>query len=65
MESKKRTLAKTILWRLIAIANSFIVLLATLTDSPLKNALIMNATGFMVYFIYERVWNKISWGTTK
>ena len=33
-----------------------------MTDSPLKNALVMNASGFIIYFVYERLCNKVTWG---
>jgi len=61
-ETKKRSFVKTLIWRAIAILNSFTVLTLHLTDEPLKNALIMNLTGFVIYFSYERLCNKISWG---
>tara|TARA_R110000744_G_scaffold257808_1_gene373184 strand:+ start:44 stop:220 length:177 start_codon:yes stop_codon:yes gene_type:complete len=58
MDSKKKSLSKTISWRVIAILNSYAVLLIALTDSPLWNALIMNAVGAVGYYIHERLWNK-------
>ncbi len=61
-ETKKRSFVKTFVWRIIAILNSFTVLALNMTDEPLKNALIMNLTGFVIYFSYERLFNKISWG---
>jgi len=61
-ETKKRSFVKTFVWRIIAILNSFTVLTLNMTDEPLKNALIMNLTGFVIYFSYERLFNKISWG---
>lgn len=63
-ESKTRTVVKTIVWRLIATLNSFFVLLY-LNDSNKDNlykAVYMNATGFFVYYFYERIWNFIKWG---
>lgn len=64
-ETKTRSWTKSILWRLIATANSFIVLIAALTDTHLVNAIYMNITGLFIYYGYERVWNNISWGKTK
>jgi len=61
-ETKKRSFVKTFVWRIIAILNSFTVLTLNMTDEPLKNALIMNLTGFVIYFSYERLFNKILWG---
>jgi hypothetical protein len=63
-ETKARSLAKTILWRIIATVNSYAVL-ATLTDSSSGNfakAIFMNITGFFVYYGFERLCNSISWG---
>lgn len=63
-ESKTRTAVKTIIWRLIATLNSFLVLLY-LNDSNKDNlhkAVYMNITGFFVYYFYERIWNFIKWG---
>ena len=34
-------------------------------DSPIRNigkAIMMNITGFFIYYIYERIWNIIKWG---
>lgn len=64
-ETKKRTLIKTISWRLVAILNSFLILTLTLTDSNLLNALYMNITGFIVYYFFERLWNKLNYGKIK
>lgn len=65
VETKKRSWTKTVLWRLIATMNSFTILLAALTDSPLMNAVYMNITGLFVYYVYERMWNRISWGKVR
>lgn len=61
-ETKTRSWTKSIIWRLIATANSFTILVAAITDKPLTNAILMNVTGLFVYYFYERIWNKISWG---
>ena len=63
-ENKTRTVVKTIIWRLMATLNSFLVLLY-LNDSNKDNlykAVYMNVTGFFVYYFYERMWNFIKWG---
>ena len=62
IETKKRTILKTISWRLIAILNSFLVLTVNLTNNNLLNALYMNITGFVVFYVFERIWNKIKYG---
>lgn len=62
-ETKKRTLFKSITWRMVAILNSWLVL-AVVADphSNFTKALIMNITGFMVFYLFERIWSKIKYG---
>tara|TARA_Y100000741_G_scaffold207861_1_gene158236 strand:+ start:1943 stop:2143 length:201 start_codon:yes stop_codon:yes gene_type:complete len=62
VESKKRTISKTISWRIVAILNSFLVLSIEVTEDNFLNALYMNITGFCVYYLFERIWNRIQWG---
>ena len=47
---------------MIAILNSYLILVCMITDEPMYNALLMNLTGFIVYYFYERVWDKIKKG---
>ena len=62
IETKKRTIWKAISWRVVALFNSWIVLALSFTQSSFWNAFIMNIIGFVLYFIFERIWNKISYG---
>jgi hypothetical protein len=62
VETKKRTLFKTISWRIVAILNSFLVLTFNVTDNNFMNALYMNITGFFIYYIFDRIWGKINYG---
>jgi uncharacterized membrane protein len=62
VETKKRTILKTFSWRVVAILNSFLVLTVNITDNNFLNALYMNITGFIVYYFFERIWNKIKYG---
>jgi len=62
VETKKRTILKTFSWRVVAILNSFLVLTVNVTDNNFLNALYMNITGFIVYYFFERIWNKIKYG---
>ena len=62
VETKKRTILKTFSWRIVAILNSFLVLTVNVTDNNFLNALYMNITGFIVYYFFERLWNKIKYG---
>ena len=61
-ETKKRTVIKTITWRIVAIFNSWAILSMSLTTSNLTNALLMNITGFLALYFFERVWNNVKYG---
>ena len=61
-ETKKRSIYKALSWRVVAILNSWSVLALVITDSSFWNAIIMNLTGFFLYFGFERIWNKIKYG---
>ena len=61
-ETKKRSVFKSISWRLVAIVNSWTILSLVLTESNFWNAIIMNITGFFLFYIFERIWNKIKYG---
>jgi hypothetical protein len=61
-ETKTRSLVKSVLWRIVAILNSFIILNMSLTDQNIWNAIYMNITGLIVYYLYERIWNKVPHG---
>ncbi len=61
-ETRRRSILKTIIWRMIAILNSYVILVSATTDDALLNALFMNLTGFIIYYFYERVSNQISYG---
>jgi len=58
-ESKKRSFNKTVVWRIIAVVNSYIVLAMAFTNNPLWNAIAMNVVGAILYYVHERIWNKI------
>ena len=61
-ETKTRSTSKSVSWRGIAFLNSWFVLAVGLTEIPLWNALIMNLTGILFFYIHERVWNNIDYG---
>jgi len=64
-ETRARSVVKTIVWRLIAIANSFIILSSGLTTDAFMNAICMNITGFFCYYLYERLCARIPYGVMK
>jgi len=61
-ETKTRSITKTVLWRIVAVFNSYLILVLMISDQPMHNALLMNLTGFVVYYLYERIWDKVKKG---
>jgi hypothetical protein len=61
-ELRTRTLIKTIAWRIVATINSYLVLTFNFSKEALINALIMNLTGFVIYYLFERIVIKIPYG---
>ena len=62
-ETKKRTVFKSITWRMVAVMNSWMVLvLVADPHSNFTKALVMNITGFLVFYVFERIWSKIKYG---
>lgn len=64
MDSPKRSLVKTISWRITGSAATFAISYAILGDIGVSStiAAIQLTCNTLLYFIHERVWNKISWG---
>ena len=66
-EAHKRTIAKTISWRVIATLTTMIIVFLFTR----KIALSLGVGFFEViakitfYYFHERIWHKISWGTSK
>jgi uncharacterized membrane protein len=64
MISKKRSLAKSLTWRVIAIVSTLLIGYA-MTGSwafALSLALVSNGINFVLYYIHERVWLGVRWG---
>ena len=57
-ETRERSIRKSVGWRVVAFSNSWMVLALGLTDIPLYNAVIMNVTGVVYFYLYERLWDK-------
>ena len=64
-ETRFRTILKSIAWRMIAILNSFIILTLDFSKIALTNAILMNISGFLIYFFFERLCDKIPHGRIK
>ncbi|MEE9499830.1 MAG: DUF2061 domain-containing protein [Candidatus Omnitrophota bacterium] len=67
MELRKRSVAKTITWRVIAF---FVTMIAVyLYNRDIKESLIVslsaNAVKMILYYLHERFWNRINFGRKK
>jgi len=72
LELRRRTLAKSLLWRLIGIVwtwvGAYFILL--LTPQRFRSASLMataivvyhHSTRMIMYYLYERIWSNICWG---
>ena len=64
-ETKKRSIFKAVSWRVVAVLNSWAILSLELGVENLTNALLMNITGFALFYGFERLWNLIKYGKIK
>ncbi len=64
MESQRRSLTKTISWRIIATTVTLLVSFLWLGEwtSAIALALTANVIKMLLYYLHERGWNKISFG---
>ncbi|MCW1956400.1 MAG: DUF2061 domain-containing protein [Roseobacter sp.] len=64
METRKRTLAKAIVWNLLGLCMMSVVGFVATGSLAVGGvmALINTAVGFTLYFGYERFWANVSWG---
>lgn len=63
METKLRSVVKSIVWRIIATLNGifFAYLFVGNWNDSFKIGIFANISGMILYYIHERVWNKIKW----
>lgn len=61
-ETQKRTTLKVVTWRIVAIFNSWFILSMEIGKTNLQNAVLMNVTGFLVFYFFERSWSKVNYG---
>ena len=64
MESRKRSIAKTVSWRALATLMTFgiaFVFTKSVFESTVL-AIALNVTKAVVYYIHERVWTSVKWG---
>ena len=63
-EKFRRTVVKTLIWRVIAITSTTILALFLYNDleKATKLGIIDNVIKLFIHFIFERIWSKILWG---
>lgn len=63
-ESNARSLVKTISWRITGSSATFLISYAVLGNIAISGtiAIIQLTFNTLLYFVHERIWNKISWG---
>lgn len=62
--TKRRSLAKSLTWRVIAIISTLLIGYA-MTGSwafALSLTLVSNLINFVLYYVHERVWLGVRWG---
>jgi len=62
IETEQRTFTKAFTWRIVAVINSWAILSMSFSKSNFANALLMNVTGFIAFYFFERIWSKINFG---
>ncbi|RME24832.1 MAG: DUF2061 domain-containing protein [Deltaproteobacteria bacterium] len=67
MESRKRSIAKAISWRILAvlITTSVVFLASGRLDLAAEVGLADTAIKIVIYYLHERAWNRISYGRLK
>lgn len=67
MDTNRRSLAKAISWRITASLATFIISLVVAADFSVAGtiAAIQLVVNFILYFLHERLWNRVSWGVAK
>jgi uncharacterized membrane protein len=64
MATKKRSLTKSVTWRIISVI--VLSMVSFSVDKDVKAALYITIVYTLVqvflYFVHERIWNKITWG---
>ncbi len=64
MESHKRSIAKSVTWRLIALTVTMLLSYIWLQEwgSSIVLSLVANGIKALLYYLHERGWNRISFG---
>ncbi|MFQ6020623.1 MAG: DUF2061 domain-containing protein [Candidatus Aenigmatarchaeota archaeon] len=67
IETRKRSLVKTVVWRIICIIASIIVpyFLTGSLEISIKIGIVYNVIVMVLYYFHERIWDRTSWGRVK
>jgi uncharacterized membrane protein len=65
-ESNKRSFAKAVSWRITGTVDTFIISFFVTGEVALASAIAVTevVTKIVLYWLHERVWNKVKWGKT-
>lgn len=64
METRTRTLVKTVIYRIWVLLTTYIMLLITgqsMSDAIIPT-IIINCVWMTSYYLYDRIWSHIQWG---
>ena len=63
-ESRRRSLVKTVIYRIWVLITTYVLLLATgqNLESAVIPTLIINTVWMTSFYVYDRIWARISWG---
>jgi len=63
-DTRKRSLTKTLTWRVLALLSTFVITFLFLGDfqDSLKVTIILNAVAVVMYYLHERFWDWTDWG---
>ena len=68
---KKRSLAKTITWRIVSLTTDFLIVFlfikkifpaGGITLTAVGIAISSNFVSMIMYYLHERAWNRVRWG---
>lgn len=64
METQRRTIVKTLIYRCWVLFSTYILLVLTgqSLDSALIPTIVINCVWMTSYYCYERLWTRIQWG---
>jgi uncharacterized membrane protein len=64
METRTRTLVKTVIYRIWVIVSTYVMLLVTgaSLEQALVPTIIINMVWMTSYYLYDRLWAGIKWG---